>query len=90
VTAPKGARVGVRCKGGDCPYKRKRVIAKGGRITLRAMQRAFDAGSVIEIRVTKPETIGNYTRLRIRAGDRPARLDRCLPPGKPNKPMSCR
>jgi hypothetical protein len=44
---------------------------------------------VIEVRVTKPETIGRLTRLRIRAGDRPARLDRCLLPGQPEKPLGC-
>lgn len=68
VTAPEGAHVGVRCKGGNCPYKRKRFTAKGERVTLRALRRNFAAGNVIEIRVTKPETIGRYIRLRIRAG----------------------
>jgi hypothetical protein len=89
VTAPKGAHVGVRCKGGACPYKRRRVVAKGRRIVLRALQRSFAAGTVIEIRVVKSETIGKYTRLRIRAGRSPARVDRCLRPGKPNKPVRC-
>jgi hypothetical protein len=89
VSAPKGAHVGVRCKGRNCPYKRKRFVAKGGRTSLRALRRRFRAGTVIEVRVTKPETIGHLTRLRIRAGDRPARLDRCLRPGKPEKPLGC-
>ena len=26
---------------------------------------------------------------RIRAGERPSRVDRCLAPGKPNKPIDC-
>jgi hypothetical protein len=89
VTAPEGARVGVRCKGRNCPYKRKRFTSPGKRHTLRALGRTFAAGTVIEIRVTKPETIGKFTRLRFRAGDRPARLDRCLNPGRPNKLISC-
>jgi hypothetical protein len=90
VTAPKGAHVGVRCKGsGNCPYKRKRFTSKGKRVLLRKLARTYREGTVIEVRVTKSETIGKLTRLRIRAGDRPARLDRCLRPGRPNKPFSC-
>jgi hypothetical protein len=81
--------VGVRCKGPRCPYKRKRIRAKGKRIVLHALERSFGAGTVIEIRVTKSETIGKYTRLRIRARQSPARVDRCLRPGKPNKPVRC-
>jgi PKD repeat protein len=87
VIAPKGANVGVRCKGGNCPYKHKRFTSKGKRVTLSKLARTYQAGTVIEVRVTKSETIGKFTRLRIRAGQRPARLDRCLRPGKPNKPM---
>jgi PKD repeat protein len=89
VTAPRGAHVGVRCRGDNCPYKRKRFTSKGKRVTLRALQRTFDAGTQIEIRVTKTETIGQFTRYRIRAGRRPSRVDRCLLPGKPNDPVSC-
>jgi PKD repeat protein len=89
VTAPKGANVGVRCKGGNCPYKRKRFTSKGKRVFLRKLGRTYAAGTVIELRVTKSETIGKFTRLRIRAGREPARLDRCLRPGRPNKPIQC-
>ncbi|MBA3264577.1 MAG: hypothetical protein H0T69_19340 [Thermoleophilaceae bacterium] len=89
MSAPEGAHVGVRCKGGNCPYKHKRFTSKGKRVTLRALGRSFPEGTVIEVRVTKSETIGKFTRLRIRAGKRPARLDRCLEPGKPNKPVPC-
>jgi hypothetical protein len=88
VNAPKGAHVGIRCRGDGCPYKRKRTISKGRRIVLRAMAGRFDAGAVIEVRITKPETIGRYTRIKIRAGRRPARVDRCLMPGRPNKPLA--
>jgi PKD repeat protein len=88
ISAPKGAHVGIRCRGTDCPYKRKRVVSKGRRIVLRAMARRFDTKTVIVVRITKPETIGRYTRIRIRAGKRPARVDRCLLPGEPNKPRT--
>jgi PKD repeat protein len=89
VTAPKGANVGVRCKGRNCPYKRKRFTSKGKRVNLNALERSYRAGTQIEIRVTKPETIGHFTRYRIRAGNRPLRVDRCLLPGKPNDPVGC-
>jgi hypothetical protein len=89
VTAPKGTHVGVRCKGGNCPYKHKRFTSKGKRVILRKLARTYREGTVIEVRITKSETIGKLTRLRIRAGDNPARLDRCLRPGKPNKPFTC-
>ena len=89
VTAPKGAHVGVRCKGGSCPYKHKRFTSKGKRVVLRKLARTYPAGTIVEVRVTKSETIGKLIRLRIRAGRNPARLDRCLRPGQPNKPIGC-
>ena len=89
VSSPKGAHVGIRCKGGNCPYKHKRFTSKGKRVVLHRLARTYQAGTVIEVRVTKSETIGKLTRLRIRAGQNPARLDRCLLPGRPNKPIPC-
>jgi PKD repeat protein len=90
VTAPKGAHVGIRCKGGNCPYKHKRFTSKGKRVVLRKLARTYREGTVIEVRITKSETIGKLTRLRMRAGDNPARLDRCIRPGRPNKPFVCK
>ena len=89
VAAPRGARIGVRCRGGGCPYRHKRTTSKGKTVKLRRLARNYRAGAVIEIRVTKPETIGKFTRLRIVAGRTPKRIDRCLNPGKPNKPFRC-
>ena len=80
----------MRCKGGNCPYKHKRFTSKGKRVILRKLARTYREGTIIEVRITKSETIGKLTRLRIRAGDNPARLDRCLRPGKPNKPFTLR
>ena len=89
VSAPKGAKVGVRCRGGGCPYKRKATTSKGKAINLRKLRRSYRAGAVIEIRVTKTDTIGKFTRIKIRANRRPTRVDRCLNPGQPNKPVHC-
>jgi len=89
VTAPRGANIGVRCRGGGCPYHHKRTTSKGKPVTLRKLARNYRAGAVIEIRVTKKNTIGKFTRIRIRAGRTPKRFDGCLNPGKPNKPFRC-
>ena len=89
VAAPRGARIGVRCHGGGCPYRHRRTTSTGKPIALRKLARSFKAGAVIEIRVTKPNTIGKFTRLRFRAGRTPLRVDRCLNPGHPNKPVRC-
>jgi PKD repeat protein len=89
VSSPKGAHVGVRCKGHGCPYKRKRFTSKGKRVNLRKLAGTYKAGAVIEVRVTKSNTVGKFTRIRIRAGRNPARIDCSIQPGKPNKPVGC-
>ena len=80
VQAPPGARVAVRCHGDDCPYRRAAARASGS-VRFRRLQRPLEAGTVIAVLVTKRGTIGKYTRFRVRRGERPARLDRCLKPG---------
>jgi PKD domain len=87
VDATAGARVAVRCRGAQCPYKRAAARASS-RVRFRRLQRSLAAGTVIAVSVTKRGTIGKYTRFRIRGGQRPARLDRCLMPGK-RKPVRC-
>lgn len=87
VNAPPGARVAVRCHGAACPYRRAAARASD-LVRFRRLQRALGAGTVIAVRVTKRGTIGKYTRFRIRRGERPARLDRCLKPGA-GKPARC-
>jgi PKD repeat protein len=89
VSSPKGAHVGVRCKGHGCPYKHKRFTSKGKRVNLRKLAGTYRAGAVIEVRVTKTNTVGKFTRIRIRAGQNPARIDCSINPGKPNKPVGC-
>jgi hypothetical protein len=88
VTAPEGALVTIDCRGRDCPYKRKRRRARGARVVFPRLERDLRAGTVLEIRVTAPGTIGKYTRFRIRRGERPGRLDRCLGVDG-RKPVSC-
>ena len=54
----------------------------------RFAHRVLRPGAVLQIRVTKAGTIGKYTRLRIRRGRPPNRIDRCLVPGG-KRPVHC-
>ena len=74
VTAPRRARVSVRCRGRGCPIRRR--TRRAGRI--RALERFLPAGVRITIRVRRRGYVGKYARIRIRAGKPPARRDACL------------
>jgi hypothetical protein len=80
VRAPRGARIRIACKGRGCPYKRRAIAVRF--ISVRSLQRTYRPRATIEIRVTQPQKIGKYTRLRTRRGKAPLRLDRCLMPGE--------
>jgi hypothetical protein len=86
VTAPRGARIRIACKGRGCPYKRKAIAVR--LIRVRALQRTYRPKATIEIRVTQRRKIGKYTRVRTRKGKAPLRIDRCLMPGK-TRPVKC-
>jgi hypothetical protein len=87
VSAPKGSKITLSCRGRDCPYRShaRRAIA---RVRLRSLERPFHAGTKIQIRITRPSRIGKYTSLLVRARRSPARHDRCLMPGS-KKPVKC-
>ena len=91
VRVPSGSRVTIRCRGRGCPRSAKRT--GGARIarTLhvrRFAHRILRPRAVLTISITKPGTIGKYTRLRIRRGRPPSRIDRCLLPGG-SRPVRC-
>jgi len=89
VTAPDGARVEIGCRGHGCPFKR--LIRKAQPQTVRVRRfahRVLRPGAIVQVWVTRPGEIGKYTRLRIRKGKRPTRVDRCLSPGS-KKPKPC-
>lgn len=90
VNAPVGARVEIRCRGRGCPFRK--MIRKPHPQTVRVRRfarRTLRAGAIVQVWVTRPGEIGKYTRLRIRSGKRPVRVDRCLPPGS-RRPAPCR
>jgi PKD repeat protein len=87
-SAPRGARVTVRCTGRGCPFSSRRRIAETGRVRLSNFTRVLVAGARIEVFVRAPKVIGRYVAWRIRAGKRPVRTDRCLLPGA-SAPTRC-
>jgi hypothetical protein len=89
VNAPDGARVEIRCRGRGCPFRRlvRRTRPQTVRVR-RFARRILRPGAVVQVWVTRPGEIGKYTRLRIRSGKRPVRVDRCLMPGS-RRPVRC-
>jgi hypothetical protein len=89
VSGPRGARVRLRCRGGGCPFGRaRRMIGRKRVLRVHALERPLSAGTVLVVLVTKPGTIGKYTRYRIRLGKAPRRRDACLRPGS-TRPRAC-
>jgi hypothetical protein len=91
VRAESGALVTARCRGRGCPTRSVRARVRPHRrgLRLRALERRLRAGVVLEIRVTKPNRVGKFTRLVIRAGRPPARRDLCVGPVS-SRPVPCR
>ena len=54
----------------------------------RFLRKRLRAGTVIEVRVTKPNTIGAVKRLTVRRNRNPTITTRCLPPGA-KRPARC-
>ncbi len=95
VLAPPGAIVEVTCRGRGCPARSQTVqVSARARstaavtITLRRFETALPAGVVLEIRVLQSGHIGKYTRLVVRRGKLPLRVDSCVSP-QGSKPMTC-
>ena len=80
VRAPLGARVRVRCFGRGCPLRHYGRRARTSAVRVYPFQRHLAAGVILEVRVTRGDEIGKYTRFRIRRGAPPKRRDLCLPP----------
>jgi hypothetical protein len=80
VDAPRGAKVSIRCSGRGCPFSKSVWVAR--RVRVRPLEhRLLRPGVRVRIFVTRKDSIGKYTRFRIRRGRSPARVDRCMKPG---------
>ena len=86
VSAPRGARITVRCKGRGCGVRRWARTTALTRLT--RFERELGTGTRLTILVTKGNRIGKYTHLVIRRNRAPARVDRCLMPGS-SRPVAC-
>jgi hypothetical protein len=91
---PTGTRVLVRCRGRNvgCPRAARRITVAGAHgvpaIVFRSFEHFLRAGAVIEVLISKDGEIGKYTRLRVRRGKVPERVDLCLDAGGV-KPIAC-
>ena len=85
VRAPRGARVSWSCSPKRCRGGRR--TARGSVTRIRALERSFRAGVVIEFRVTRPGFVGKYTRIQVRRNRAPGRRDLCLRAS--GRPFAC-
>ena len=88
IRGQRNVRVTIRCRGQSCPYRRRSFIKRKRRIHVRSLERRLLSGVRIVIRIRKKGRVGKYTRIRIRSGRVPKRIDRCLDPGV-RKPRRC-
>jgi 6-phosphogluconolactonase len=83
------AKVKVRCTGVGCPPPRsfgprKRSVDLAGMFAGRHL----GPGTVIQVLITAPNSVGRLVAYTTRVGRSPTRRVRCLPPGA-RKPLAC-
>jgi hypothetical protein len=78
VRAPKGARALVSCVGRGCPVKRKKNVVGRKPVRFDALKRLLPAGVVLEVLVQRGDSIGKFTRFKLRQNRRPQRADGCM------------
>ncbi len=89
VQAPAGASVIVRCNGPKCPRRRlARTVTAKRIVRLRPFERRLRPGVVLQVFVSRPGSIGKYTRFGVRRRKAPSRRDRCLADGA-RSPTPC-
>jgi hypothetical protein len=89
---PRGARVGLRCRGAGCPFGRTVVKAdrrRRARATGRFRGASLRPGAVVEFRITAPHAIGAVARFTIRPGAVPRLTTLCLAP-RAARPVNCK
>jgi hypothetical protein len=91
IRVPRGASVQVRCDGRGCPFKRakprvRRHRANATRLFNGALLRP---GSVIDVRITAPMSVGKVVRYKTRRRKQlPSKQILCLRPGE-RRPTAC-
>jgi hypothetical protein len=90
VTAPRGARVVVRCHGRSCPrlVAAARIRSAARPVRVRSLERRYRPGARLQVTVTMPGRIGKYVSFRMRRNAAPLRRDLCVGP-RGTKPAKC-
>ena len=87
-----GDRIRVRCKGRRCKVAKKVVLVgkDAARLPLTRHVRGarMRPGDSLEVRITRPATIGKSVKYTVRSGRKPRKRERCLPPGA-TTPVKC-
>lgn len=90
--ARSGSTVRLKCTGRGCKTgtMRRAVKRDQGKLSLSDPLRGarLRPGARLEVRVTRPDTVGIVARYTVRAGKAPARRDYCLPP-RSERPGRC-
>jgi hypothetical protein len=88
----RGDRLRLTCKGAGCEMRKKTIrVRKNARklSLLRHLKKAkLRKGAVVQLRVTRPETVGRVGTWKIRAPKIPTSARTCLQPGA-KKPSRC-
>lgn len=87
-----GSRIRVSCRGRGCPFKLKtrkvRATARSYSLTSLVRGAKLRPRALLEIRITKPRTIGTVVRFRIRSAASPQRSVLCQAPAA-RRPSAC-
>jgi hypothetical protein len=93
IKSPRGSAVTVRCAGGrkrGCTFKSKtKHSPKKKVVRFREIEHRLKSGVTVTVFVRRGNTIGKYTRFKIRRHGSPSRSDNCLLPGDPFEPQEC-
>lgn len=83
VTARRGWRVSVRCRGRGCPSSSiLRQAQSSNPLRLKRLERTFGQATTIEVRVTRTGTVGTLVRYSLRPRRAAVRSELCLASGR--------
>jgi PKD repeat protein len=81
VRAPKGSKVAVSCKGGNCPKPVAKRSKGRKKVYFRNVAGRYAPGTKLIVKVTKRNMIGRHTTFTMIRGKEPRRRDLCISPG---------
>jgi hypothetical protein len=89
--AEASSTIRVRCRGRCAIRSRTQRVKKATHVldlTRLVKHHPLAPGTVLEVTVTKPQSIGSFTTLKMRGKGGPVKRERCLPPGA-HSPKPC-